>query len=295
MEALAASFLAAGVRPGGVLLVHSSLSSLGDVPGGADTVLDALLLALGPNGTLVVPTLSYLFCTEENPVFDVRSTPTSLGAIPSCALKRAGALRSLHPTHSCCAIGALAAEVVARHAADTSPVGPGSPFAAVRALKGQVGFLGCGTRTNTSIHGVEELVSPPPPYLMSPEPVRYQVTDADGVTHEVVHRRHNFHGVGQRYERLAALMPERAFVSGEVGTKGKLLELYDAEAMWDTALKALSKDPWAFCDEIEPGTEDHFVQLRGGGTYYGYWVGRKEGGEKSSASKDHPVVLEASE
>ena len=115
MEALSAQFLAAGVRPGGVLLLHSSLSSLGIVPGGADTVIDALLHALGPSGTLVFPTLSYLFCTKESPAFDVRSTPTNLGAIPSAALRRAGALRSLHPTHSCCALGARAEEVVGRH------------------------------------------------------------------------------------------------------------------------------------------------------------------------------------
>lgn len=270
---LAASFLAAGVRPGGILLVHTSLASLGPVPGGADTVLDAFLRALGPTGTLVIPTLSYLFCTKEHPVFDVRSTPTNLGAIPSAALRRAGALRSLHPTHSCAALGARAAEVVARHGEDTTPVGPHSPFSVVRALGGQVGFLGCGCRTNTSIHGVEELLSPPPPYLLLPQPVACRVTDAEGVTREVAHRRHNFEGVGQRYERLPGMVPAGAFTSGPVGEKGALLELFDAPAMWATALEALRKDPWALCAGVAPGAEGHHLKTGGGGAYYSYSVG----------------------
>ena len=207
---LSAAFLRCGVRRGGVLLAHSALSSFGRVAGGAETVLDALLDALGPGGTLVVPTLSYLFVSPDSqPRFDVRSTPTNLGAIPAAALRRAGALgRSLHPTHSCVALGARAQEVLAAHALDTSPVGPHSPFARVRELGGQVAFLGCphGSRCNTSIHGVEEALEPQPPYLLRAGEVEYVIVDAAGAERAVRHRRHDFAGTAQRYERVAALM-----------------------------------------------------------------------------------------
>ena len=56
---IAAQVSALGVRPGGVLLVHSSLSSMGHVEGGAETAIQALLQALGPMGTLLMPALSY--------------------------------------------------------------------------------------------------------------------------------------------------------------------------------------------------------------------------------------------
>ena len=182
---LSKSFSSIGIRSGpqAVLLVHSSLSAFGEVPGGADAVIDALLAALG-GGTLVLPTLSYLFVLAESPEFDVASTPTNLGAIPSAGLKRAGAVRSLHPTHSCVAIGPRAAEVCGKHGEDRTPVGPNSPFTRVKELGGQVAFVGCPhlARCNTSMHGVEEAQpSGPPPYLLLPGTVAYTVKGADGV------------------------------------------------------------------------------------------------------------------
>lgn len=47
-----------GLARGGIVLVHSSLSSFGHVAGGADCVIDALLNVLGPEGTLCMPALS---------------------------------------------------------------------------------------------------------------------------------------------------------------------------------------------------------------------------------------------
>lgn len=47
-----------GVTAGDVLLVHSSLRAIGDVDGGAATLVAALSEALGSSGTLVVPTFT---------------------------------------------------------------------------------------------------------------------------------------------------------------------------------------------------------------------------------------------
>ena len=280
-EALAATFLAAGVRPGGVLLVHSSVSSLapdaGAAPPSPSTVLEALLLALGPAGTLLVPAFSYLFVTPESPAFDARSTPTNLGALPTCALRHPAALRSVHPTHSVAAIGARAAELTSQHCLDRTPVGPRSPFALLAQAGGQVAFLGCGARCNTLVHGVEEAALPaPPPYLLLPGLVTYSVTDGEGRQESVQHARHDFGGVGQRYERLRELVPRGAYRASPLPS-GRLLEVFEARALWDTAAAALAADPCALTQRLEPGADEgHYLARRAakdGTHYYAYTVG----------------------
>lgn len=270
-ESLTASFLSAGVRRGGILLAHSSLSAFGHVDGGADAVIDALLDALGPSGTLVIPTLSYLFCTRESPMFDVRTTPTNLGAIPAAFLRRANARRSEHPTHSCAAIGPAAADILGAHAADTTPVGGGSPFRRVRDCGGQVAFLGCGTRCNTSIHGVEETLSKTPAYLYSATPVEIEMTDAAGETRRVVHTRHGFDSTAQRYERLESLLPPSAISRGTAGRA--LCVVMDARAMWDAAFVALSADEGALTAPVVPGEEEGHHLVRGSNGAFRYTVG----------------------
>jgi aminoglycoside 3-N-acetyltransferase len=271
-ESLAASFLAAGVRRGGILLAHSSLRAFGRVDGGADTIIDALLDALGPEGTLVIPTLSYLFCTRASPSFDVRTTPTNLGAIPTAFLKRAAAQRSEHPTHSCAAIGPAAAEILSAHATDTTPVGSCSPFRRVRDSggKGQVAFLGCGTRCNTSIHGVEETLVVTPPYLFSDTPVEIEMTDAAGQTRRVSHTRHGFETTAQRYERLESLLPPSAISRGYVGEAECVV--MDARTMWETAFDALSTDGGALTAPVVPGAEEGHHLVRGSDGSFRYVV-----------------------
>lgn len=98
-----------GLQEGDTVLVHSSLSKIGYVEGGADTVIDALLEVIGNQGTLLMPTLTVggrmVSQLREGRLFDYRNTPTGLGIINEAFRKRAGVLRSIHPTHSVCGIG----------------------------------------------------------------------------------------------------------------------------------------------------------------------------------------------
>lgn len=69
---LSGQLAALGVERGGVLMVHASLSAVGTVDGGADTVAAALREVLGPEGTLVVPSF-----TPENSDTSPSTTPGS--------------------------------------------------------------------------------------------------------------------------------------------------------------------------------------------------------------------------
>ena len=245
-ERLASDLRALGVREGGVLLVHSSLSALGWVPGGPETVIQGLLTALGPEGTLLVPALSFATVTPEHPVFDVRTTPSCIGAIAEHFRTRPGSLRSVHPSHSVCGVGPRAHELLANHDVDRTPVGPNSPFRRLRAVGGQLLFLGCGMGPNTSMHGVEEVAQAP--YLFRPDTVAYSITQQDGSVLRATHRRHGFGGYTQRYERLEGLLgPDALRVGPVLAAQAHLIE---AAPMWQRALDAMARDAYAFVERV---------------------------------------------
>jgi aminoglycoside 3-N-acetyltransferase len=250
METIANELVRAGLRAGGVVLVHSSLSSLGWVPGGPETVICGLLQAIGEDGTLLLPAFSYDRVGWSNPYFDQLLTPSCVGAIPEYFRQRHGSIRSLNPTHSVCGVGRLADTICGDHQLDETPVGAHSPLRKVRDLNGQVLFLGCGLRPNTSMHGVEELARPP--YLLR-EFINYQLTLADGTTSEMRCRHHDFRGWRQRYDRLEPYL--------EPGIElhvGRVLQapvhIVEAQALWIKALAQYRVDPFAFVERIPAST-----------------------------------------
>lgn len=123
-----------GIAKGDAVFVHSALKSLGHVQGGAQTLVQALQEAVGPQGTLVVPTY-YMpggtiraTCRMPDYVFDVRSHGTNIGRLPKAFLDTPGVHRSVHPTHSVSAWGRYAAYLTEAHHRAPSIFGEGSPW-----------------------------------------------------------------------------------------------------------------------------------------------------------------------
>lgn len=246
---IAADLTHLGVKQGGVLLMHSSLSSMGHVQGGPETVILGLLKALGSEGTLLLPALSYETVTRRQANFDVRHTPSCIGAIPEYFRTRPGTLRSMHPTHSVCGVGKRAEELLADHHLDTTPVGPHSPFSLLPKAGGQILMLGCGLKPNTSMHGIEELSRPP--YLFS-NPINYTLIDYNGKSTAKVYIPHSFRGWDQRYDRIADYMDAPALRTGKV--LKATAYLIDAETLWSTAHKIYLSNPLAFVAEKQAYT-----------------------------------------
>jgi aminoglycoside 3-N-acetyltransferase len=189
-----------------------------------------------------MPALSYETVNASRPVFDVLATPSCVGALTEYFRTRPGTLRSVHPTHSVSGSGPRAADLLGEHALDRTPVGPHSPFARLPEVGGQLLFLGCGLRPNTSMHGIEEHVIPE--YLFGDE-LDYHILLPGGQQRSMRVRRHNFRGWQQRYDRIEQIM--------ETGlTQGRVLQasctLLDAAALWQAALAKMRAEPLFFVD-----------------------------------------------
>lgn len=176
---LCADLRALGVEPGSTVMVHASLSKLGFVAGGAHAVVLALLDAVGPDGTLVMPTHSTdltdpstwsnppvpeEWCEtirDAMPAYDPLLTPTRMmGAIVECFRHVPGVVRSSHPTVSAAAIGPHSARITADHPL-ANGLGEGSPQARLYELDGYVLLLGVSHANNTSLHLAEHRSAPP--------------------------------------------------------------------------------------------------------------------------------------
>ena len=148
-----------GLATSNTVFAHSSLSAFGFVKGGADAVIDALLEAVGPTGTLALPTFTWgPFHDKEGVVFDVANTPCETGKIPETFRKRAGVVRGTHICHSVAAVGPHALEVIGDGG---SSFGKGSSFEALMRLDAWNLFLGVTFTSCTALHMVEEVFEVP--------------------------------------------------------------------------------------------------------------------------------------
>ena len=159
-----------GMGKGQTVMVHTSLSKLGFVCGGAQTVIEALLETVGETGTIMMPTQSWKNLDPETgvhwqepeawwqsirdnwPAYDKAITPTNtMGAVAEMFRTWPGSRRSDHPARSVAAWGRWADYLTEDH--DLSDIfGESSPIGKLYGLDGCVLLLGVGYDKNTSLH-----------------------------------------------------------------------------------------------------------------------------------------------
>ena len=149
---------AIGVEPEMTLVVHTSFRAVGPVDRGPEGLIDALNDALGPSGTLVMPSMVGSRRTEP---YDPSQTPTrNMGVVAEMFWRLPDVLRSDHPTSSFAARGPMAAAITA-----PQPLVPehglDSPIGRVHELGGWVLLLGVEQDANTTIHLAENLAGVP--------------------------------------------------------------------------------------------------------------------------------------
>ena len=162
-----------GVRPGGALMVHTRMSAIGWVVGGAETVVTALLDVLGPAGTLMAyvgwndgtggltgwPREWQEAYRAECPPFDPEFSETDrqMGRVPERIRTWPGAKVSGSHFRRMTAIGSLAGWLTKDQPWDHG-FGPGSPLAKLVEAGGQVLLLGAPLDRLTILHHAESLV-----------------------------------------------------------------------------------------------------------------------------------------
>ena len=232
-----------GVRPGDLLLVHTSFRAIRPIAGGPEGLIAALLEAVGAAGTLAMPG----WTSDDTALFDPATTPCpeDLGITAETFRRMPGVERSTHPM-AFIAKGPLAGAVVAGDL-PLPPHGPESPVGIIHAFDGKILLLGVGQDANTTLHMAESVAGVP--YwrrsFLSVErdgrPVRVAVDEPD----------HCCQGFRQLDDWLAA---EGRIAIGPVGHgTARLMRSRDVV---ETAARRLRADPLLFLHAPEAGCEE---------------------------------------
>ncbi len=180
-----------GLKKGSVVLVHSSLSSLGKVEGGPETVIQALLETVGKKGTVMMP------------------YPLGKATIAKIFSSMPGIYKSVHPTHSVSAMGARARYLTKDHDRMPTACGKGTPFGKLVDIGGYILLIGVDQDRSTVLHTAEDYADLP--YLSERE---FKYIDDRGIEKTIVLKRfpgphRNFIGMDRIFREKGIMKIER--------------------------------------------------------------------------------------
>ena len=257
-----------GLEVGHIVMVHSSLSSIGYVEDGADAVVDAFLDVLGPDGTLVVPTYTPSHRGPDS-VFDPANDPSEVGRITEVARKRPGGVRSCHLRESVAALGPASQEMMRIHRA--AAWAADGPFWKLYELDARILMLGVPYFRTSFWHLIEQMLQPA--YGRWTE-YEARVRDPDGTERPL---RFRSFGPGpdrkppRDFNKLGARLEARGLVSiGPVGNA--MARLFRARDAFDVGIEEFRNDTMLFAM-----TGGRLTELRDG-----VLVGEPGGGNEKS-------------
>jgi len=176
-----------------ILMVHCSVNDLAPMyTGNASQLLDVLIELCGSTRTLAMPAFFFGGADgdaaahyRKKPVFDARRAPSQMGLLSELFRRRAGVTRSLHPTHSVCAWGPRAEELVRTHHLAGTTFGAGTPFSVMGSS--HTAIIGLGTdyfRCLTQVHAAEDLLADRYPLVVRSNRLPVEIKDCDGNVHD---------------------------------------------------------------------------------------------------------------
>lgn len=165
---------------GGVVLMHSSLRAIGNVEGGAATLLDTMIAYFTRDGGLFcVPTHTWHNLGKDI-TLDMNSDDNCLGAFATVALNDKRGIRSESPSHSMVVFGdrEKAEDFIKNEPYITSPTAANSCYGKLYAMGGHILLAGVAQNRNTYLHAVDEILGTP--NRMDRTPLRTAVRRSSG-------------------------------------------------------------------------------------------------------------------
>lgn len=164
---LARAFAQLNIPPGALVCVHSMLSGLGYIVGGPETVIKAIQRAI-PGCTIMMPSFPFSGSAKDyvdsGAIYDRDNTPSQSGLLTECLRKMPGAVRSLHPTHPCVALGPRAHELIDGSENSPTPFGDDSTYGRFSADENAYLLL-IHTNNTSIVHRIQEMVDMPNLFL----------------------------------------------------------------------------------------------------------------------------------
>ena len=171
-----------GMQKGSVVFIQSRWAEFYNCESDVEDLIDAILEAIGPEGTLGMACMPFM---QEGKVFNVKKTPTNAGFLAEAFRRYPGVKRSINIQHSVCALGPKADFLVSEHYLSETPWDKKSPYYKLSEANALVFGLGLGKYwIGTIIHCVDSLLKDEVPYyhdMFFTEKTEYKYIDYDGV------------------------------------------------------------------------------------------------------------------
>jgi aminoglycoside N3'-acetyltransferase len=175
-----------------ILMIHSSFDGMMPMYSGNPGKLLSLILShcKQNNITLAMPTFfggtnlqAKEYYEKGDQIFNVKRTASQIGLLTELFRITTGVKRSIHPTHSVCALGPLADQLIKNHHLADTTFGEGTPFGEM--LKYKTLILGIGTKSEhslTQLHAAEDIMRDNYPIPLYASKIPVKCIDESGKT-----------------------------------------------------------------------------------------------------------------
>jgi len=237
-----------GVKKGDHISIALSFKSIGQVVGGAEALIDALVEAVGPDGTVIMNThskchhLKKIKSKNHTKYYDPEKSPVTTGYIPEVFRKRKNAIRSLDPVYSVAAIGKKAEYLT--KISDTSP-SPFDHYSKLGEIGGKMLFIGIGDKLVSIRHQAQYLSG-----ITDYVPPRYGAKYKDENGNIQIYICKNVAGCVKALDQITPILRRRGIIKDvKVGNADTVIA--PAKETLEEMTKILIKNPsYTLCDNI---------------------------------------------